>query len=217
MVKTILWLIFAYLFASIPNGYLIVKWYSGKDIRTVGRKKLSASNIMHNIGILPGVLSAIFDVFKGTVAVAGAYFLGLGPIYQGIAGALAVAGQMWPIFFNFWGGRGGATSIGALLFLNPLITLIAVVFWIMFKLVSKEMGAALGMMTVYLLITGFGFYWSIQQVYVFSILAFILIMVQRLLGSPGTFLKIKNKKIILWRLLLDRDTKERQISEKKSW
>lgn len=218
MLLAILWLLFSYLFASIPNGYLVVKWFTGQDIRKIGRKKISGSNVMHNIGIAPGLLSGGFDILKGLIAVSGAYYLGLSPLFQAISGILAVCGQMWPIFLKFWGGRGGATSIGAMLGLNPFIALPTILFWISLKFISKEMGAPIGMMLFYIICGGVGTYLGHKEVYIFSFVTLFLIFLQRILGEPGSFSKIKNnKKIILYRLFLDRDTKERMKSERKTW
>lgn len=217
MITTIFWLLFVYLFSSIPNGYLVTKWFSGKDIRKIGREKISGSNIMHNIGMLPGLLSGGFDILKGTIATAGAYFLHLPPIFQAIAGILAVCGQMWPIYLKFWGGRGGATSIGAMFGLNPLIALVSLIVWILTKIISREMGAAIGMMLFYLISGGAGIYFGLKELYIFSFITLFLVLLQRGLGKPGSLSKIKDKKVLLWRLLLDRDTKERMASEKKVW
>jgi len=211
------WLLFVYLFSSIPNGYLIVKWISGKDIRKIGRQKISGSNIIHNVGKGPGILSGAFDILKGVIATAGAYFLGLPPFYQALAGVLAVCGQMWPVFLKFWGGRGGGTSIGAMLGLNPILALSVVIIWILTKLISKEMGAAIGMINFYIISGIVGFYFKWPEVYIFSFLTLFLVLAQRLLGRPGSIFEIKDKKVFLWRLFLDRDTKKRMKAEKKTW
>lgn len=217
MIEVISWFLFSYLFGSIPNGYLISKWFSGKDARKIGREKISGSNIMHNVGVLPGILSGGIDIFKGAIAVGGAYYLGLSPLYQALAGVFAVCGQMWPIFLKFWGGRGGASSIGAMLALNPLIAIYSILIWILTKIISKEMGASIGMVLFYIVCGGAGIFFGLLEVYVFSFVTLFLVLLQRLLGKPGSLFKIKDKKIILWRLLLDRDTKERMKAERNVW
>ncbi|PIU42756.1 MAG: hypothetical protein CO034_03125 [Parcubacteria group bacterium CG_4_9_14_0_2_um_filter_35_11] len=204
-----LWFLFSYLVGSIPNGYLIVKWVAGKDIRKIGREKLSGSNIIHNIGFLPGVVSGFFDIFKGILAVWGAYKLGFPENIQAIAGLFALCGQMWPIFLKFWGGRGGSVCIATILILSPKIFWPSALLWIFSKIFSKGMGAAIGMSLFCITSIVLGFYLSVESVVIFAIPAFILVLLQRLLGRPGSLSKIKDKKIILWRLLLDRDTKER--------
>lgn len=217
MIKTFLWLIFSYLFGSIPVGYILVKILTKKDIRKIGRKKVSASNIIHNVGFAPGILAGAFDIFKGVLAVGGAWYLGLSPFFQALAGILAVCGQMWPVFLNFWGGRGGGTSIGAIITLNFGIGILLVGFWLLCKIISKEYGSSIGMMLAYILGAGVGFYLGYKEVYIFCLFCFPLILLQRLLGKPGSLKKIKDKKIILWRLLLDRDSKKRMESERRVW
>lgn len=203
------WLLFSYLFASIPNGYLITKWVTKKDIRQIGRKKLSGSNIIQNVGFWPGILSGAFDVFKGVFAVWGAQLLGLSSTFQAIAGVLAVCGQMWPIFFNFWGGRGGSVCIGVLLMLSPQVAGIFILIWILGGIFSKEYGTPIGLLLGLIAAIILGFYFKREDVIIFSISTLILILIQRVLGEPGSLKTIKDKKVILWRLFLDRDTKER--------
>ena len=207
------WLLFSYLFASIPNGYLIVKWLSGKDIRKIGKKKLSGSNIIQNVGFLPGLLSAVIDASKGFIAVYFAHSFGFSPKIQALSVAFAICGQMWPIFLKFWGGRGGAVTIGALLafssFSNFFIFLIPLSFWIFCKIISKEKGAAIGMMLYYVFAGIMGVFFEKEAVMFFSLFAFLLILIQRVLGEPKSFKKIKNnKEIIIRRIFLDRDTEE---------
>lgn len=217
MIKIFLWFIFSYIFGSIPAGYILVKIIAKKDIRNIGRKKVSASNIIHNIGWAPGIFAGAFDIFKGVFAVGGAWYLGFSPVIQALAGVFAVCGQMWPLFLKFWGGRGGGTSIGAICTLNFGIGIFLVGFWLLCKLISKEYGSSIGMMLAYVLGAGIGFYLKYSEVYTFCLLCLPVMLLQRLLGEPGSITKIKNKKTIIWRLLLDRDTKERMESEKRVW
>jgi len=211
------WLLFSYLFGSIPTAFLVTKWISGKDIRKIGRKKASGSNVIHNVGFLPGILVGGFDIFKGVLAVGGAYFLGLSPVYQALAGILAVCGQMWPIFLKFWGGRGGGTSIGAMITLDLRIGIFLVLMWVVLKVVSKEYGSSIGMLLFYIIGGILGIYFQNQGICIFSFGTLPLILLQRFLGEPGSIKKIKDKKVFIWRLLLDRDTKERMKQEKNFW
>jgi len=204
-----LWLLFSYLFASIPNGYLITKWIAKKDIREVGQEKLSGSNIIQNIGFLPGALSGAFDLFKGVVAIFGAQMLCLPGLFQALAGILAVCGQMWPVFFHFWGGRGGSVCIGVLLMFSPLIAGVFIVIWIGGKLISKDYGAPIGLVLGLVATIILSFYFEKKEIIIFSLVSLFLILIQRVLGKPGSLKKIQDKKVILWRLLLDRDTKKK--------
>ena len=211
MIYEILFLIFFYLFASLPNAYLISKWIVKEDIRKIGREKLSASNVIQNIGFLPGILSGVCDVFKGVACVGLAYIFGFSSFFQILSGVIALCGQMWPIFMKFWGGRGGSVVLGVLLFLSVKngrveIFLIPLIIWITLIFASKEYGSPIGMIIFLILSMIFGFYFNIEEIYLFSIIAAILIFIQRILGKPGSLKNIKDKKVILWRIFFDRDT-----------
>ncbi len=203
-----LWPIFCYLFSSIPQGYLIPKWVSGKDIRKIDKEKLSGSNVIQNIGILPGVAVGLIDVLKGVLAVFGAQKLGLSLELIAISGILALCGQMWPIFMKFWGGRGGSVCIGSLVILSPEILLISALPWVLLRILWKKYGSSIGMILLIIISAILGFYFKEKAVLMFSSLALFLVYLQRILGKPGSLGKIKDKKIILWRFFLDRDTKE---------
>jgi glycerol-3-phosphate acyltransferase PlsY len=202
-----LWPIFCYLFSSIPQSYLIVKKVAKKDIRLIGREKLSASNVIQNIGFFPGILVGLFDILKGVLAVWGAKYFGLNPYSVALSGLLALCGQMWPIFLNFWGGRGGSVFLGALLMLSLKAFFIFVFVWVLFKLLWKGYGASVGMSLGILLSFFFGLYYRLTEIIIFSGIGFLLVHLQRVLAKPGSLKEIKDKKIILWRLFLDRDTK----------
>lgn len=204
-----LWLLFSYLFASIPNGFLIVKWMTGKDIRKIGYQKLSGSNIIQNVGMLPGLLSGVLDLLKGVLAVFGAQILGFSVVVQALAGLLALCGQMWPLFLNFWGGRGGSVLIGVLSILSWKILLISATLWLLCKIISRDKGSSIGMLLFLISAIILGFYFEIESVYIFSIPALFLVLLQRVLGKPGSLWEIKDKKIILYRFFLDRDTSKR--------
>jgi len=208
IIYNFLWPIFCYLFSSIPQGYLIVKKFTGKDIRQIGREKLSGSNIIQNVGFLPGIISGLLDVLKGTIAVYGAIKLNLSAEFIAISGILALCGQMWPIFMKFWGGRGGSVCIGSLVVLSPEILLISIIPWILLRILWKKYGSSIGMILLIIISTILGYSYGLEPVFWFSFLAFFLVHLQRILGKPGSWFKMKDKKIILWRFLLDRDTKE---------
>lgn len=206
----LLWLFFSYLFSSFPNGYLIPKWFAGVDIRKIDKEKLSGSNIFQNVGIVPGLLSSLLDIFKGVVAVFGAQYFGFSMTIQALAGICALCGQMWPIFMKFWGGRGGSIVLGSLLVLSWQIVIIGVIFAILCKIISREKGTPIAMLIFIILAAILGVWWvKLESVYLFSTTALVLVLIQRLLGKPGTLKKVKDKKVFLYRFFLDRDTRKK--------
>lgn len=117
-------LLLAYLFGAIPAGAWVARYY-GVDIQKVGSGNTGATNILRTLGAGPATLVAIFDVFKGGIAVLLARLLNIeGPLLGGVALA-AVLGHNYSVFLRFTGGKGVATSFGTLLFLDPLAALLA--------------------------------------------------------------------------------------------
>lgn len=114
--KVIIYILLAYLIGSIPFAYLFTRWYSGKDIREVAWGNVGTTNVMVNIGKIPGILTMIGDVFKGYLTAA----LGSVSLLPGLRFVLPVAaitGHNWPVWLKFRGGGGLATFIGGALFL----------------------------------------------------------------------------------------------------
>ena len=108
-----------YLLGSIPSAYLAARIKKGIDIRNVGGRTVGALNVYYEVGLAAGILVLLVDIGKGIAAVLLARWLGVGLIFQLLAGLAAVLGHIFPVFLKFHGGRGGATTIGVLLILLP--------------------------------------------------------------------------------------------------
>ena len=113
----------AYLGASVSFPSWVAR-LRGVDLRAVGSRKLGGSNLWRSVGPAEAVAGGLLDAAKGPAAVLGARALGL-PLEAQLACALAaVAGQMWPVFHRFDGGRANSTGWGAALALDPIACLI---------------------------------------------------------------------------------------------
>ena len=112
-------LILAYLLGSIPAAYLAGRLIKGIDIRQVGTRNMGAMNVFYQVGFLAGLIVLVVDIGKGTAAIALAFWLGTPDIIVLLAGIAAVLGHSFPVWLRFRGGKGGATTIGVLIFLMP--------------------------------------------------------------------------------------------------
>jgi glycerol-3-phosphate acyltransferase PlsY len=125
----------AYLLGSISWSYLLVQLLQGRDVRTVGSGNAGATNAMRAAGKGVGIAVLLLDIGKGVAAIEVARALSATPAVVGAAAVAVVLGHVYPIFFGFRGGKGVATSAGAMGALAPLalaLTLLAfllVVFW----------------------------------------------------------------------------------------
>lgn len=111
--KLVLLSLIGYLIGSFSSAYFVTKTLKGIDIRQYGSGNAGATNALRVLGPKYGVLVLLLDALKGIVAVmVGRLILG----FNGglICGFFAVVGHDWPIFLQFKGGKGVATSIGVL-------------------------------------------------------------------------------------------------------
>ena len=104
-----------YVVGAIPSAYLAGRLIKKQDIRHLGDGNVGAENAYRELGPRAGVAVGLADIAKGAFCVA--LFKGVG-FAEGAAlssGAAAVVGHNWPVFLQFNGGRGAATTVGALL------------------------------------------------------------------------------------------------------
>lgn len=109
----------AYVVASVSAPFWIAR-RAGVDLRETGSRKLGGSNLWQTVGPIAGLVGGVLDAAKGTVAVLAASAAGLGTETALACGVAAVAGQMWPAFHRFDGGRANATGWGFALAADPL-------------------------------------------------------------------------------------------------
>jgi len=157
-------LIFAlcYLIGSIPSGYLVAR-AKRIDIRQHGSRNIGAANVARVMGKNWGYLVGVCDFLKGFLAVKlglvlASYFL-FSTVLGGVVAAIAsVLGHNYPVWLGFKGGKGVATSGGAVLGLfPPLIFFSAGAVWVAVFLISRytslaSITAAVGLPIAVLLI-----------------------------------------------------------------
>jgi len=138
----------SYLLGSLSFG-LIVGRLKGVDIRKEGSGNIGATNVWRVLGKGPGTLVFALDVLKGAVpalifALVARAITGvpawkmLGIVY----GAFAIFGHVYPVFFEFRGGKAVATSCGVFMVLAPLQTFTALMIWLTVLLFSKYVSVA---------------------------------------------------------------------------
>ncbi|HEV3145671.1 MAG TPA: glycerol-3-phosphate 1-O-acyltransferase PlsY [Gemmataceae bacterium] len=129
MILPVVFLVGAYLFGSVPYGFLIARWH-GFDIRAVGSGNIGATNVGRLLGRKWGVLVFLLDFAKGAVPVLIARRLPDADWLPVAAGAAAFLGHLFPIWLKFQGGKGIATGAGVVFMLLPLPSLGALCVWL---------------------------------------------------------------------------------------
>lgn len=202
--------IVSYFLGAIPFGYIFSRM-AGKNILEIGWKKTSGTNVLKNVGFLPGALTGISDLLKGFLAVWLARESQFSLQIQALAGVFAIIGHNWSIFIKFAGGRGIATLIGAFLALSPKVLGLAIIFPIFLAIFWNASIA-----TILLLILLIYFSGKENQLFTIGLLPLISlfpIFIKRL--SPIKELSFKKPEIIRNRLLFDNDKAEIEPRIKK--
>lgn len=123
--------VLAYLIGSIPVGLVVVRVVNGQDIRTVGSGRTGGTNAMRAAGPAAGVVTALWDIAKGFLAVCLPRLLLAGQGIQIVAAACAiaaVAGHNWPVYLGFKGGAGTSPNVGAAVAFWPLTGVMLIPF-----------------------------------------------------------------------------------------
>jgi glycerol-3-phosphate acyltransferase PlsY len=102
-----------YLLGSFPSGYVVGR-LRGIDVRQWGSGRLGGTNVLRSAGPWAAILAVLGDVAKGVLAIFVARALVGSPSAEVLAGLAAILGHDFSIFLKFSGGRGVATTLGAL-------------------------------------------------------------------------------------------------------
>lgn len=130
-------MLFAYLLGSISSAILICKWLGLPDPRTTGSNNPGATNVLRISNKLTAITVLFLDVLKGTIPVWTAYFLKIEPIYLGFIGVCACLGHMYPLYFQFKGGKAVATALGTLLPIGLGLGGLLVLTWFIVAKITK--------------------------------------------------------------------------------
>jgi glycerol-3-phosphate acyltransferase PlsY len=105
----------AYVLGCFATGYYLVRAICGRDIRDIESGSVGARNVSRVLGRTGFLLTVIGDFGKGVLAVWAADRFTNDSLLPPLAMLCVVAGHIWPVQLRFHGGKGVATSLGALL------------------------------------------------------------------------------------------------------
>ncbi len=129
----LLWLFIpiAYLTGSISSAIIVCRLMGLPDPREQGSGNPGATNVMRIGGKKAAGITLLGDLLKGFIPVYFAKILGATPEMLGLTGLAAFLGHLYPIFFNFRGGKGVATSAGVLLGFSWLLGVAFMATWML--------------------------------------------------------------------------------------
>ena len=135
-----------YVLGTFPSAVMIAR-ANGIDITAQGSGNPGASNVARTLGWKKGVLVYALDALKGVLAVV------IGRLVAGDAGgywcaATAIVGHVFPATRRFKGGKGVATGSGAILVLQPVLSVVLAVLWVSISKLTKKASIASLVVTI---------------------------------------------------------------------
>jgi len=133
----------AYVIGATPWGFWAGK-IRGIDVRDHGSGNIGTTNVFRTLGKGPGIVVFLLDVLKGLVPVLLArQFLPGVETWQIILVAIAaILGHNFTFWLRFKGGKGIATSTGAVAAVVPLALLVGLIVWIALFVTTRYVAVA---------------------------------------------------------------------------
>lgn len=147
----------AYLIGNLNFAYLLVKYLKHDDVRNYGSGNAGTTNVLRVMGKNVAIPVFLLDALKGClVIVIGRYALSLNEVVLVLGGIAVVAGHNWPVFLQFRGGKGTATSLGVFLTYDWQIAVIAIaiglIVLVIWKMVSLTSMVGMAMLPIFTLL-----------------------------------------------------------------
>lgn len=132
----------AWLIGTVPFSYLLPRWFSGRDVRSTGSGNVGATNAARAAGKVVGACCLLLDASKGALAIllAEAWAAPLPVVVA--AALLALAGHGHSPWLHGAGGKGVATTAGALFALSTACAAVVLVVWVVLLATTRTVSVA---------------------------------------------------------------------------
>ena len=127
----------AYLFGSLNSAIVLCKFAGLPDPRTQGSGNPGATNVLRFGGKKLAATVLFFDVLKGVIPVLIAHLMGLPMVWVAATAFAAFLGHLFPLFFQFKGGKGVATALGGFIALSPTLAAAGLLTWLLVFALSR--------------------------------------------------------------------------------
>ncbi len=134
-------ILLAYFIGAVPFGLLVARFYGVADIRKEGSGNIGATNVWRVAGGGAALWVYLLDIGKGVMAIliARQFASTLLPhdYLLVLCAIAAVIGNIFPLYLGFKGGKGVNTSLGVMIMLLPVETLICLVVFLLVVFVFR--------------------------------------------------------------------------------
>ena len=131
----------SYLIGSLSFAYIVSRIMRLPNPRDYGSGNAGATNVLRTGNKKAAYLVLLGDLMKGVLVVLAAkeysFYANDPNVLIGISAVFVFLGHLFPIFFNFKGGKGVATSAGILLAVEFNIGLLAITVWLLVAFLTR--------------------------------------------------------------------------------
>ena len=129
--------VLAYLLGSVSSAIIISRLKNLEDPRKVGSGNPGATNVLRSGDRSAAALTLLGDILKGFLPVLIARLLGADALVIAAVGLAAFLGHLYPLYYQFKGGKGVATAIGVLLAISPLTAFFIICIWLIIAFLTQ--------------------------------------------------------------------------------
>jgi glycerol-3-phosphate acyltransferase PlsY len=149
MIGLLIKIVLSYLLGSV-SGSIVVGSLRHVDVRESGSGNAGGTNAFRTQGFKFALFVVLIDIGKGFLAAWLFPQLDLGKLDAGVSpevqmlscGFAVVVGHCYPLWHGFRGGKGAATTVGALLFIQALVVIPMITVWLLVLMLTGWVGLA---------------------------------------------------------------------------
>lgn len=205
MLRSVFTILGSYFVGAVPIAYLAGRLLKGIDIREYGSGNAGPSNVWRHVSKPATVPVGLAEIAQGAAGPLLAQKTGQGPATQALSGLAALAGHNWSPFLGFAGGRGVGHAMGYMLVVSrpalaafAALSMLGVVLrkvpqLVLLGVVSMPLAAAVARQP--------------REIVAGNAAVAGTIIAKRLLANDTS---LPLSRVLLYRLLYDRDAKERE-------
>ena len=186
-------IVIMYLIGSISSSILIARLLNLPDPRGLGSGNPGATNMLRTGSKKAAVFTLVGDLLKSLIPLLIAQYFGFELFALCLMGLAAIIGHMYPIYYQFRGGKGVATTVGVLLAINWQLALSWGVIWLITAMVTRFSSLAAIVATISLPVVAY--FLNLPTYLLLTTVAIVVLVIWRHQSNIRNLLSGKEDKI----------------------
>lgn len=134
--SSLIYILLGYLIGSISSSIITARLMNLPDPRSLGSGNPGATNMLRTGNKKAAGITLVGDLLKSLIPLLVAHALNVDILVLCMVGLAAILGHMYPIYYRFSGGKGVATTVGALTGIYWPLAAIWIIGWLITARIS---------------------------------------------------------------------------------